>query len=135
MLRHGYRPLIDELYSRTRPGSSKGSGETVASVTFTFATISPLVLQSVAAGNVLNRLSILIQTPFNDPAATLEVGTSADPSLVFNTSEIKLYGPLSGLTYDNSQLFEFTLADLLLLTLSPGASTMGAGLLLYKLKG
>jgi hypothetical protein len=127
------RPLVDELYARTRSLGGE-SGEIVAKVPFTFATPSPLVLQAVLPGNVLDRVSVLIQTPFNDPTATIQVGTTTDPDLVFVPGAIVLFGPLSGLTYEDLSLYEFTMSDLLILTISSGASTMGAGLLLYKMK-
>ena len=121
------------------PGSGGGGGdgstdEIVQKVPFSFTTPSPLVLQAVAPGNVLDRVSVLIQIPFDDPAATIEVGTTTTPALVFVPGTIILFGPLSGLTYEDLSLYEFTGSDFLILTISPGASTAGAGLLLYKLK-
>ena len=105
--------------------------EIVGKLSFDFATTSPAILQALAAGNVIDRVAVLIQVPFDDPAATLRVGTSADLGLVFSQTDVDL--TVAG-TYDDSELFPFTIADLLLLTLNPAGSTRGSGLLIYKMR-
>lgn len=104
----------------------------VFKVPFSYTTTSPLVLQAVVAGQVLNRCTILITTAFDDPGAFITLGTTADPSLVFGASDARLSD--LGNNYDNSALFPFSVSDFLQLTISPGSSTQGAGLLLYKLR-
>jgi hypothetical protein len=76
-------------------------------------------------------VAIRILTPFDGPGASLRVGTSTDLGLVFAAPDIDL--SVSG-TYDDSELFPFTIADLLLLTLHPAGSTQGSGLLIYKMR-
>jgi hypothetical protein len=112
------------------PTGPTGPGETVGQVAFDFSTPSPLLLQTVTPGLVLNRCAIVIVTPFDDPAARIEVGTSANPSLVFAQGEVVAVAP--GNTFNNSSLYPFETNDFLLLTISPGASTQGSGILLYK---
>jgi hypothetical protein len=112
------------------PTGSGTDGETVGQVAFDFSTPSPLLLQTVAPGLVLNRCAIVIVTPFDDPAASLEVGTSTDPALVFAPGEV--VPDSAGNTFNNSGLYPFDANDFLLLTLSPRASTQGSGILLYK---
>lgn len=106
--------------------------EQVVPVPFLFNTTSPMLLQQVAAGSILNRCTILIAQPFDDPAARIMLGTSTTPSLVFGSADVSL-GSL-GSSFDQSALFQFSITDFFLLTISPGASTQGAGLLLYKLR-
>jgi len=107
------------------------TSERVENVHFTYTTGSPLVLQQVFPGQVLNRCTILLTTSFDDPAAFVQVGTTTTPSLVFSPAEVTL-GVVNN--YDQHALFEFSVMDFLQLTISPGASTQGAGLLLYKIK-
>jgi hypothetical protein len=108
------------------------NAEQVVPVPFLFNTPSPMLLQQVPAGSILNRCTILIAQPFDDHAAFLKLGTTATPDLVFGQSDVTL-GAL-GNCYDQSSLFQFSIMDFLQLTISPGASTQGAGLLLYKLR-
>src|ERR1700745_1713353 len=53
--------------------------ENVGKVFFNYATPSPMTLQTVSPNSVLDRAVLLITTPFNAPAATLQLGTSANP--------------------------------------------------------
>lgn len=107
------------------------SPETVIKVHFTYTTSSPLVLQALTVGGVLDRASILITTPFNDPGAKIQLGTSGSPGLVFGLGETDV---TQAGQYDSPELSEFTVPDLFNLLITPGASTQGAGLLLYKLR-
>ena len=107
--------------------------EIVGRVDFSFDSASPIVLQTIAAGQLLDRAAVLITTTFDDPAAYVEVGTSSDPDGVFEEGDIDL-GVLG--QYENRILLLFPAfppSDLLLLTIHPGASTQGAGILLYKI--
>lgn len=104
--------------------------ETVGKIEFSFNTPSPVVLQAITAGQLLDRAAVLITTTFDDPAAYLEVGTSTTPNEIFGYGNIDL-GLLG--QYENRILLLFPMSDLLLLTINPGSSTKGAGILLYKI--
>jgi hypothetical protein len=106
--------------------------DTVEEVPFAFNSTTPMVLQQVFPGQVLNRCTILVVTPFDDPAAFIKVGTSFNTSLVLGASDVSL--GILGNSYEQAALFPFSITDFLQLTISPGASTQGAGLLLYKLR-
>jgi hypothetical protein len=97
-------------------------------VPFGPATPSPLVLQAVASGNVLVMARVVILSPFDDPAATCELGTSADPALSFATGESDLSSPG---TYSSDACLSFNTADQLRLSIFPGASVSGSALLVY----
>lgn len=103
------------------------------SVAFAFNTASPLLLVPVFAGGIMARAQIQITTAFNDPAATLLLGTSASPSLVMGAADSD---PSVVDSYDQSTMLTFPGpgADKLQLTISPGASTQGAGILYYELR-
>jgi hypothetical protein len=103
------------------------------SVAFAFNTASPLILVPVFAGGIMARAQIQITTAFNDPAATLLVGTSANPSLVMTAADSV---PSVVNSYDVSTMVTFPGpgADKLQLTINPGTSTQGAGILYYELR-
>jgi hypothetical protein len=106
------------------------SDETVGKVPFTF-TGGTMLLQALVPGNLLDRAAVLIETPFDDPAASVTLGTSTAPGLVFAPGDIDVTFPA---TYDDSALFPFNIPDLLVLSIHPGSSTQGSGILLYKLR-
>ncbi len=103
------------------------------SVSFAFNTASPLILVPVFAGGINARAQIQITTAFNDVAATLLLGTSANPSLVMNATDSV---PSVVDSYDQSTMVTFPGPgpDKLQLTINPGTSTQGAGILYYELR-
>jgi hypothetical protein len=103
------------------------------STVFAFNTASPLILVPVFAGGINARAQIQITTAFNDPAATLLVGTSANPSLVMDAADSI---PSVVGSYDQSTMVTFPGPgpDNLQLTINPGTSTQGAGILYYELR-
>jgi hypothetical protein len=103
--------------------------ELTVSLAFTFTTSSPLVLSAVAPGYKFNRAVLLVEAPFDDPSATLSVGTSGDPGLLLRSADCRLDTPNQ---YESDALVVIAVPDVLLLSLHAGASTQGAGLLLYK---
>lgn len=105
------------------PGS-----EIVADFAFTFTTSSPRNLGAIAAGSVFNRAAVLITTAFDDPSATLTLGPSGDPAALLSASDSKL----SQLGQYESSALVVEGPDFLQLTLNPGASTQGAGLVFWK---
>ncbi len=101
------------------------------SVAFAFNTPSPLILVPVSAGGIISRAQIQITTAFNDPTATLLLGTSASPSLVMGAADSV---PSIADAYDVETMVTFPGIDKLQLTINPGASTQGAGTLYYELR-
>ena len=103
-----------------------GSGNVNASVTaFSYTTTSPLSLGAVASGESVNRAAILITIPFDDVSATLQLGTPFSPALLLAAGDNK---PGQIGQYENDSIVRFISPDSLQLTITPGASTMGAGL-------
>ena len=101
------------------------------SIVFAFNTASPLVLIPVLAGGIISRAQIQITTLFDDPAATLLLGTSATPNLVMGASDSD---PHVVGAYDMSTMITFPIIDKLQLTITPGASTQGVGVLYYEIR-
>lgn len=111
-------------------GGSVSPDETVQFVEFSYDSPSPIVLQQVSSGQLLDRAAVLVTTAFDDPAAEIDVGTSRDPDAIFGSGDIDL--SVLG-QYENRILLLFSQNDLLLLTIDPASSTRGAGILLFKI--
>jgi hypothetical protein len=105
-----------------------GSSSSIQSVPFSFDTPSPMVLQTLAAGQEVIRVSLAISTPFNDDAATVQVGVSGDPGALLGPGDTNIV--MVG-QYTTDAITVFSSSEILLLTISPGSSTQGAGLLLF----
>jgi hypothetical protein len=103
-----------------------GGGATI--VPFTFATPSPMILQAVTSANLINRAAIVVKTPFDDPDAFLELGTTTTPDLILGPGDVD---PEDDSQYGTGAIIATPSSDLLILTISPGASTQGAGVLYY----
>ncbi|MFI5300483.1 MAG: hypothetical protein ACHREM_20545 [Polyangiales bacterium] len=95
-----------------------------AKADFTFATPSPYVLATLAAGATLVQVSVTIATPFNDPAAFVELGTMASPGVVFEPGDVNVQ---VASTYVSLAPFSTPIPDHLVMLLSPAASTQGRG--------
>lgn len=101
-------------------------------VPFTFSSASPLTITTVQANDVIEEVVLVIETPFDDPAATVQIGTFANPSLVFAAVETDV--TLAGGQFSNPLNEVAPVADSLILTLSPAASTAGSGYILFRLR-
>ena len=112
-------------------GGSGGNSDDVLVVPFTYATGSPLVLQAVTAGQIIDRAVLILTTAFDDPAATLQVGTTGTPSLILAPGEVDVS---KNDQYGTDVITTIALNDILILTITPGVSTHGAGKLFYRIK-
>lgn len=95
---------------------------------FDFSGPSQIVLAQLDANDVVNRADILVLVPFDDPAATVQLGTPADPGLILDTSDVILSNTGQ---YQNMGLSYSSTPDLLILTVNSGVSVQGAALLYY----
>jgi hypothetical protein len=98
---------------------------------FTYQTVSPYLLQAVSVGSYVIRAAVVITVAFNDPDAFVELGTSGQPNLVLGSGDSYLS---STGTYNSENITIFNTSEQLLLTLSPGSSTLGSGILYYWIK-
>lgn len=100
-------------------------------VAFAFNTASPLTIRSMVAGETIVNAEIQIDTVFDDPAATLQLGTIAQPGLIIPTGNNI---PTSTGVYRTDLNYPFTAAANVILTITPGVSTQGSGLVVMQIK-
>ena len=111
-------------------GGSNAS-DSIVVVPFTYTTASPMVLQAVLVGQIVNRAVVVITTPFNDPSASVQLGVTSTPGLILGVGDVSA-GTAD--QYGSDVLVDFASNDIMILTISPGASTQGSGLLFYRVK-
>jgi hypothetical protein len=113
------------LALKTEPNPPIPPGVEFATVfEFTPATPPVVLFGSVSAGTIFSSASVLIDTAFNDPSATLELGTTLNPALLLAPGDSRL--PVDN-TYATELLVVIDAPDVLQLRLSLGASTLGRG--------
>lgn len=100
-------------------------------VNFNYLTTSPLLLQAVLSGQAIDRALIVIVTPFDGVGASVNMGTTGSPNLIFAPGEVTV-----GVAdqYSTDAFTQFTINDFLNLVITPSGSTQGAGVLFYRLK-
>jgi hypothetical protein len=109
------------------PGYAKfGSGANgyIVYEPFAFNSASPLTIATIAPGQLVYSAQICIIVAFDDPAATLLLGTTSDPSKYFAANETR---PTALGTYSSLVPVPATLAEDVILTIAPAASTTGVG--------
>jgi hypothetical protein len=124
------RNLLMEALGQNVPAPS----EIVVRLDFTYLTPTPAAIYALLANDLVESVKVVITTAFSDPAATIEVGTTATPGLVLAPGEVGLGAGTVGDTFSNESLFVIAAPTTLQLTIAPGASVAGAGTLLAKIK-
>jgi len=94
------------------------------SVPFTFGDAIPTILFSLLAGDVLTECEVVIESGYDDVAATAQVGVLGDLGAVLSDSDIAptLVGQYATMADRTSAV-----AETLLFTQAPGLSTVGSG--------
>lgn len=116
-----------------QPGSGGGGGGVpqIVVVPFDFSTASPLVVQAITTGQLVKSATIRIDTVFDDATATLALGTTSSPSLFLATNENV---PTQLGDYESIPNYSVTANENIELTITPGASTQGAGVVIIDLR-
>ena len=91
---------------------------------FTFTTPTPLDFGALVSGDVIVDSDVVIETPFDDPAAMLSFGLQSSPG---NILPIAAIDPSTAGTYNNGADFPVSGPDGFRLQIIPGASTQGSG--------
>jgi hypothetical protein len=95
-------------------------------VPFQYNNVSPKNVAIIPANAVVSSIDVIVTTPFNDANSTLSLGTVANTNLLLNSTDSKpnisgTYAAMPG------QLF---LSDTwTVLTINPGSSTTGSGMI------
>jgi len=100
----------------------------VASKAFVFGTSSPFNHKEIPIGAIVTRVQVIIDTAFDDAAATLKVGKAGATDKYMATTENDLAG-LAGSIYE-AQYGNAAVsgsAEQIICTLSPGSAEAGAG--------
>jgi hypothetical protein len=104
--------------------SPPGTGANIISLPFTFATASPAVVCPLAATAYILHTRVFISTPFDDPAATIDVGVTGTPSALQGVGD---NDPTVAATYISDETYPSSGLTNVILTLNPAASMAGAG--------
>ncbi len=101
---------------------------TEQSVPFTYES-GILTLQQVFPGNLIDTAWVIIEEAFDDPSATIFMGITFDPTLIFGPRDVI---PSVVDQYSNGSVTQFVATDFLQLIINTATSTMGSGLLVYR---
>jgi hypothetical protein len=127
----GVANAIASLYfdasSAFAPSGGTSTGNAIIAP-FAFSTVSPYPVQALSPGQIITRAAVSMATPFDDPAARISLGTTLNPNRIFASGEVDVQVLQQ---FENEVANLFTLADLLIITVSPASSTQGAGTLYY----
>jgi len=116
--------IADFSWTEMVPNPSRAI--TTIETEFTFSTASPVTITTgLKAGDLLVGSKIMITTAFDDAAATLSMGTTNLGATVLHDT-IHNNPQVAG-TYQTDDIVAVTMADNATLTITPGASTSGAG--------
>jgi len=111
----------------TGPAGAPGPTETSISY-FVYNSASPLIIQALTVGTILNRVSICIYETVNT-ISSLQLGTFANPGLFFDSTDVNLNQLGS---FDNQQIYMIDIPDFLVLTLAAPGATQGKGSIIVK---
>lgn len=98
-------------------------------VRFDFGDATPKPIVTLPSNTVVTATSIVILTAFDDATATLSLGDSGDPSRFQMTTDNL---PQSLGTYSTEPGYEYTSSTGITLTIAPGVSTQGSGMVVVE---
>jgi hypothetical protein len=99
------------------------AAEEIQTQEFDFSSGS-FVMFPISALAKIVQVSIKVSTPFDDPLATIKVGDSGDLSRLMPTNKNSLGE--SG-AYQTFPVYEYSVGTDIIVTVSPGVSTVGSG--------
>jgi len=119
------------VFFNLQDGASANANLKGVVIPFAYNTASPLTIAAVVNGEAVIDSEIVIETPFDDVAAVLDLGTVASPSALIPAAD---NDPQNLGNYGSDENINFTGPETVRLTISPGASTQGSGYVLVILK-
>lgn len=106
-------------------------GDNSQIVHFSYQSPSQMTLQALLVGQIVEYASVVIDTPFDDLGASIEIGIAANLGAVLSRNDIVT--SIAG-QYETDGLMTISVPELLILTIDPGQSTQGSGYLLYRVR-
>lgn len=91
---------------------------------FTFVTASPLDFGVLYAGDEIVEAQLIIEVPFDDPAAVVTLGLQSATGVLLSSGDID---PTVVGTYSTEAARNVVAADAVRVQVVPGASTQGSG--------
>ena len=113
---------------QVNPGPAPDGGVLVP---FNFSDASPLIVTNIKASNIVRDAELVIETGFDDPLATLSLGTAAAPGAILSTDKII---PSVVCTFATDENYVASVDETVILTLSPGTSSAGSGYILIHVR-
>lgn len=110
-------------------GGSDPNAEEIKTLPFAFNSSSPLLILAIPAGARIISTQIQITTAFDDAAASLTVGDSGNTSRLMTASQNI---PNETGEYESHTPNQYVPITNVNLYISPGASTMGAGVVVIE---
>jgi hypothetical protein len=111
-------------------GAGGGGAGPEAEEIFTFAfnhtTPSPASAFSIPAGGRILTVGLQITTAFDDPASTLTIGDGGNPSRLMSAAQNIPYEMGESESHVG---YQYAASTAILLTITPGASTQGSGVM------
>jgi len=106
---------------------SGAEGSATIKHAFAFNSASPIDVTPLSAGDTVIECFLKFTQAFDDPAATVSVGTVANPNIYMAPADSD--PSVAGAVYESCPVEELTAPEELTLTISPGTSTQGQGFL------
>lgn len=95
-------------------------------VPFNYNDTSPKTVALIPAGAVVSQVGIVITTAFTDTNSSVSLGTASNVNLLVNSTDSKTY--IAG-SYASLPGVKFVSATHVILTITPGTSSAGQGML------
>ena len=96
-------------------------------IPFNYGDATPKNLVLVPANSIITSVSIILLTAFDDPASTLSVGDAGDVNRLLATTDNTTQ--ITG-TYTTEPAYKYLSSTQITLSISPGTSTQGNGIVL-----
>ena len=115
---------IDSSLSTVNSGQARQSFDSTLNFSFNYQTDPQTFLGTLASNRIITNIEVRINTPFDDPSATVTIGTLNNPSEFFPVELSDLY---AADTYANPQQYSLKSQTSIELFLNTGDSTTGDG--------
>jgi len=113
------------------PGLLVQDNTVVVYLAFTFADASPVFLRSLNADDIVLNCEVVLETAFDDPSATISVGTPAGVESVMSMDSI---APSYAFPYGTDDNYIAPVNETLNLYISPATTTTGSGYVLLMIR-